>query len=342
MIDPLVAAMLAFDAAALAFGVGAVASAVRAVLASSPSTPGSGSVPVAVARALDRRAGRATAGFLLGSLCLLGAVAWTLPAAVPGAMCGAGVVQAAGRLGTRALVLRGLSLVLLSVAGTLRRLDRRAGGVELVPAVARAFLLAAPVAALSSFDSARAFAFLDGAGAVDCCSTVYALAGTGGGTPSWDAAWAGPLALGLGAFVVLSALGSARVAFRRAALARGFAIPCGLAALAFVPAVLRALGTGWASWHLGLLASSCPWCLLRGGSAPVGLLVAGSLVVVAREASALLASSLVAASADAGPLARARGRSAARRLAFAAALCLVAALAPVVASIAGRLCGCAP
>jgi len=219
---------------------------------------------------------------LLAGLMLVLAVAGALPAVVPGAMCGTGVVQATGGAAGKALALRLLALLLLALWRAGDRLDHTAARSPLAQDTARLLLLAAPVAAVAALATGRALASLDVHTPVDCCAAVFDTAvSTREATTTWGLSDAALLWLaGAGAVLLAAAAVGARRGRRAAAVAGA------LLALVWTPLAATALVRVLAAYHYGVLHHHCPWCLLLARHRLVGYPLFGSLLVVLLEAVA--------------------------------------------------------
>jgi hypothetical protein len=270
--------------------------------------------------------------FLLGSGLLVLAVASVLPGLVPGAMCGTGVLQAAGPLGSRALGLRGVALAALFGWSLLDRLDRGHPMSPLASAAARALLLAAPVVLLAVVDSERAFLTLDGQEPVDCCAVVYDAVRSGEAstfrpTVSWTT-WMNVSAAPL----LVTALA---LALRRPGRQGWWSRlnPWLLAAcsLVWLPLAALALVRELAAYHYGVLAHDCPFCLFVVRHRCVGSPLFGALLLVALEGMAAAIAARVGARFMVVQEAAAdRARQAGMRVAVGTALFLALALWPAV------------
>ena len=123
--------------------------------------------------------------WMLATIVMAAATAEVLPGLVPGAMCGTGVLQAMGRSGTQALILR---LLLLMAMGAWLVADRINSRHPLGPMTDRLFrwwLVVMPLAAVSFAATASAIWHLDPHTPVSCCTAVYdaALAAPGNHEP---------------------------------------------------------------------------------------------------------------------------------------------------------------
>jgi len=220
--------------------------------------------------------------FLLAGLLLIAAVAASLPAVVPGAMCGTGVVQATGGAADRALALRLLALVLLALWRAGDRLDRGAPRAPLAPQAARLLLLAVPVAVVAAVGTWRALAALDVHTPVECCAAVYDTAASAREARTTGGLSDGALLAAAAAgwlLLLVSAVGSwrTRIATQRLAAA---------AAAAWTPLAALALVRVLSAYHYGVLHHHCPWCLFLPEHRLVGYPLFGALLLVLLDAPA--------------------------------------------------------
>lgn len=223
---------------------------------------------------------------LLSSLALVLMITWVLPGVIPGAMCGTGVIEATGGLGLKALGLRAIAVLMLSLWQSISRLDQSRPESPAAKATARALLVAAPLAWLASYHTARGFLGLNTAQAVDCCSVVY------------DAAAGADPSTGLGvsqawvtSFAVLSVLvgfGALRMLFKARLGSRGL----GLLAWALLWAVVstEAMRGKLVSYHYEVLAHHCPWCMFLPEHGMLGYPLLLALFVMLSQALNLAAS----------------------------------------------------
>lgn len=330
---PLLGAVLVLDLTALALIGAAAVTAVRVLLGWAPGS--SSAVQLRLEARVDGAAVLARIAavtFVAATILLLVAISGVLPAVVPGAMCGTGVLQGMGGQGERALVLRLLGLGLLAGWHTIEGLQRESPRAPLTTAAARALLLAAPVVGLAVVDSARAVWSLDLQSPVDCCAAVYdRVAPSGGDTevqavsgslPTWVAAIGG---------VVLALLGLL-VGRLRGQLHRAVAYALAAGALGWVWMAAVAIVEHLAAYHYGVLHHRCPWCLLLVDHYGVGFALFGSLAVVAFEGPlSLLAARFEGRAADVAAAARRRcGRGGLRISLGVIAFGLVAGVPPLV------------
>jgi hypothetical protein len=222
----------------------------------------------------------ALGGFALGGLLLLVAICHFLPVVVPGAMCGTGVLQAAGPPGWRALAFRCLVLLLLGVAGLITSLNQGTPTAPLAVPLAKTLLLALPLGGLTLFDTARAFLVLNTHAPVSCCAVVYTQVAPMVPKASLIALPA-PLLVGLLALLsglLLFLLYSTSIN----ANARG-PLVLALAAL-WLPLAATVLLTSFAAYHFEVLDHRCPWCLFLPEHGWVGYPLLVAFLVMGVEA----------------------------------------------------------
>ncbi|MCB9526065.1 MAG: hypothetical protein H6702_22200 [Myxococcales bacterium] len=282
-LHPLLLALLALDAAAAVLVVAAAVPAVKALLDWRPGA--ADRAQLALERRLEAASlqGRlAFAAWGTGLLVWAVAVASVLPALVPGAMCGTGVMEAMGGAGGRALLLRLGALLALGAWHLVDRLDRARPDGAAAQAAAKGLLLATPVVLLAAWDSVGAVLRLDTHTAVDCCAVVYdATKAQGGALGQVDAAgwlWS---AGSLGAAVLVLA-GWVAVRARPGPAAAALGVLAPLWVLPAGGALIQVL----AAYRYEVLAHRCPWCLFLAEHGRVGYPLFGALALVALEGGA--------------------------------------------------------
>jgi hypothetical protein len=195
----------------------------------------------------------------LGGVLLLAAICHHLPALVPGAMCGTGVLQAAGLPGWRALGFRGLTLLILGIARLVNGINQRTPTAPLAPPLAKTLLLALPFYGWTLWDTARAFLALAPHAPVSCCAVVYSQVApatrTGGIIPLPTPLLVGALSLLSGVILLLLYTG------RRSGCGHRTALPLLAATLLWLPLAGTVLLDHFAAYHFEVLAHRCPWCL---------------------------------------------------------------------------------
>jgi hypothetical protein len=223
----------------------------------------------------------AGAALALSTLLLIVGISLVLPDAVPGAMCGTGVLQAAGPLGARAIFFRLLALFGLSVWSLLEDLNRSKPEAVLTETTARVLAAVLPLVLLAVWDSVRAMWGIDFGQAVDCCATVYDpvyTASTGKDTLS-DRFWV----IVFSAATVL--LGAAALGARHSAhrIRRRWSWPLAVLTLFWVLSAAAGLVNVFSAYIFGVLAHDCPWCLFLPEHGMVGFVQFGTLALAARE-----------------------------------------------------------
>jgi len=255
--------------------------------------------------------------WLLGSLLLLVAITQVLPELIPGAMCGTGVLQAAGPPGARAIILRLLALALLAAWQLLDRLNQADPRAPLTLAAARALLLAAPLVLLGAVDTARAFMSPATGEPVSCCAMVYAQGSAGAGelAAAAGSAWLWPALIGA-TLLVAAGLALWRLP---APWPRRLSRPAAALGAAWVVMAYVALVQVLAPYHYGVLHHHCPWCLFLPEHHRVAFVAFGALAVAALEGlAAAVAATVGQSSSEAiAKATRRRVRTAGWRLAFA-------------------------
>lgn len=255
----------------------------------------------------------AGASLTFSTLLLIVGISLVLPEAVPGAMCGTGVLQAVGPLGARAIFFRLLALLGLSFWSLLEDLNRSKPEAVLTETTARVLAAVSPLVLLAVWDSARAMWAIDFGQAVDCCATVYdpVYGGSPGPRALSDRFW----------LLVFSAstvfLGAAAIGVRRTAhrVRRRWSWSLAVLTLFWVLSAAGGLVNVFSAYIFGVLAHDCPWCLFLPEHAMVGFVQFGTLAMAAREGLRTPAASFAAAAYPslAGPAAD-RIRTAAGRI----------------------------
>ncbi len=228
----------------------------------------------------SRLARWALASFSLASIIYLVSLTLALPDAVPGAMCGTGVVQASEGLVQRALGLRILTLALLGAWSLHDTLRGRRGASALAPTATRILLLAAPVLVLAALDSGRSILALDEHAPVDCCAAVFGQvaetveAGRGSGmSDEFLLGSTGALAAWILMLAVWLLVSPGKAPLRRSGL-------LGMSALIFVPLAAMATVKVFAAYIYGDADHLCPWCLFLPEHGLVGYGIFAALLLI--------------------------------------------------------------
>ena len=266
----------------------------------------------------------ALAIFFASSIALIIAITNVLPAVVPGAMCGTGVLQATHGLGSRALAFRLLAFSLAYFWHVLDQLNRIQPDSPLATATARIILLLTPVFFLAFTGTTSAVFFLDVHQPVDCCAVVYdqvrslAEAKSTGGIP--DIYWIGGFILG---GVLTFAVGLRVWMSKSMPGCKATALLAALS-LAWLPVASVALIRTLAAYYYGVLEHHCPWCLFLFEHHLVGYPLFGALAVAGLEGCACHVSAKVA---ETFPLLRSaaidRSKKAGLRVAVATVIFLI-------------------
>lgn len=242
-------------------------------------------------------------------------------------MCGVGVMQALPE-GWAAVAMRALSLIALCAWYAADRLNREAPTGPLTSQGSRLMLVAGAAAWIASWRSLSSLLALDLHKPVSCCAAVYDLGtrASGAGSKAALAGWghASVLAV-LGLLIVASAMIAQKhqPAWRHALTAA--------IAAAFVTLGAWVVVDFTAPVVYGTLGHRCPLCLFLPAHGGFGYLAFGALAWVTFEAASALAVVMVSrAASETREQATKRARAGWVRAAIAAAVLLVAAMAPQV------------
>lgn len=330
MLHPLVVALLAADLTAALLLASATYSAGRILVG------WQGGAATDEQLALERRAegvsirGRAGAlTFLAASFLLVLAIASVLPGIVRGAMCGTGVLQAMGPSGPRVLAFQGLALFALAAWHLVDGLNRGHPRAPLTTVAARALLLSFPIVLLALIETARSLLALEVEQPVDCCSAVFDAVREQSSTDRGRSInWLYPM--GGGAVVIVS-LGLF-LFFARARGRGAVAWILAVTTLFWIPTAAVALVRHLVSYHYGVLAHDCPFCLFAWRHGLLGYPIFGLLLIVLFEGTgAALALSLGSKFPEIEEAASKRARKAALGAAAGTALFVVLAVFPAIA-----------
>jgi len=265
--------------------------------------------------------------FLASALMVIG-ICHLLPAVVPGAMCGTGVVQGSDGLFNKALLFRAVAVLAGYLWAALARLDRLQPDSPLLILNARFLLLAAALIAAAAFITAEAAMALDLQQPVDCCAVVYDRLRRG------PAVFAPSRPRLLWIFAVSSLAMLACAAWTAAAdpsrRVRAAASLCAALAV-WVPAAMLALAECFAAYYYQVLQHRCLWCLFLPEHHLVGYPLFAALLTAALEGPVAWAAARVGRShPQLATAAQRRSRSAAVRVLLAGGVfCGLAALPAV-------------
>jgi len=211
-----------------------------------------------------------------------------LPAVVPGAMCGTGVMQALGDSGSRALLFRLVALAVLFVWLAVQRINATRPNAPLTQTGARLLLVALPAYFPALYETFAAVLQVDIEQPVSCCAIVYDQfrslqeARSVAGLP--DSFWLAGFLAGAGALLV-----TAMLTFKAKSPLNGPKRVWLVVISAFwIPVAAVALVHHLAAYHYGVLQHHCPWCLFLPEYRMVGYPLFGALTVMAFETLVVL------------------------------------------------------
>lgn len=285
---PLIMSAIALDLCALAVTIVSGYGAFRIATAWQPASAEAGQLLLesqAEAASLLGRTGLVI--FIAATILWLVALTTAMPALVPGAMCGTGVLQAAGPAGLHAIGYRLSAAAVFHLWAMVDGLNRCHPMVPLTRSGSGIMLLLLPLVALSIVSTGTTLAGMDSHQPVDCCMVVYdqfrSLGQTqqtaGVSNTTWGAAY--------GVLSVLLA-GAGVSVYRRPGPGRIIAM--GAAALAWAPTAGVTLTRTLSPYLYGVLHHHCPWCLFTESGAWIGfplLFAAAAVLLEALTAPAL-------------------------------------------------------
>jgi len=293
---PLLLAVLIGDLCSLLLLLAAAKTALKTVTEWAPDSTAGGQIRLERAVEIGELTARfALAAFLASTLVLFVGIANVLPAIIPGAMCGTGVIQATQGLGGPALFFRFLTLAIVYLWLVFGKLNSSRPESLLAVGSARVLLLAVPFHLLAVSTTLQAVWRLDVHQPVDCCAAVYdqfknlgSAQQTAGIPNTW---W-------LAAFWTLSLLMifSGLCAWRTAASGRvKVSGTLALLALLWTPTAALVLIRVFAAYYYEVLHHHCPWCLFLSDHKFVGIPLFFCLAVVVLEGPAGFATAILAA-----------------------------------------------
>ena len=232
--------------------------------------------------------------FLTSTLGFIAAITNVLPAIIPGAMCGTGVLQATHGLGGPALVYRFLVLGIIYIWLILERLNDLRPDRPLTRGNARILLLAVPFHVLAVSTTLRAVLRIDTHQPVDCCAAVYdqfknlAIAQQTAGIP--NTLWL----LIFWILTILMVFSGLRA--RRATPSGRIKISSWMALLALIwaPTATVVLVRVFAAYYYQVPHHHCPWCLFLFEHHFVGIPLFFSLAIVVLEGPAAFITAKIA------------------------------------------------
>ncbi len=278
------------------------------------------------------KAGAGTAVLFISTLVFLSAICNAFPEIVPGAMCGTGVMNAAGGWGERALFFRMAAVGLLLLKSETEKIDRTRPDSPLALGNARLLLLALPLVLFAIHATFKTINGMDVQQPVDCCAVVYDSVRSGEDLSAFefasDRTW---VASYLAGGVLMLFAGAILCSFKDSPSPKtlfSVAAICSAWAVAASVALTRVL----ASYHYQVLNHHCPWCMFLSEHNLAGYPLFGTLAFALFESYAAFAAALTGAS---HPLlknaADARIAKAGRRLCFSVSLfILLSGLPPLL------------
>lgn len=237
----------------------------------------------------------ALAAFFASTLVLLVGITNVLPAVIPGAMCGTGVLQATDGLGGPALFFRLLVLGVIYIWLVLEKLNNRQPDRPLTTSNARVLLLMLPLHLLAVSTTMQAFMRIDTHQPVDCCAVVYdqfpnlAIAQQTAGIPNtlWLLIfWTLTILVMISGFQAWRAKPAGRLK------TSGWTA---LLTLLWVPTAAVVLIKVFAAYYYQVLHHHCPWCLFLPDHKFVGIPLFFCLAVVFLEGPATFITAKIAA-----------------------------------------------
>ena len=257
--------------------------------------------------------------FILSSILLIIGITNVLPAIVPGAMCGTGVLQATAGLGGRALMYRFFAFFIMMLWLTYEKLDLSRPDAPLTRYNSRLLLLALPFFLIAVITTFRGILHIDSHQAVNCCAIVYdqfgnlAAARKIAGIP--NAFWVRTFWM-LTALMLLCAVWSLKTKRTHGETAVGF---LAVISIVWVSIAAITLVRVHAAYFYQVLHHHCPWCLFLPEHKFVGVPLFGLLIIITLEGPlSYLVAKTAANFPDLLPRARRRSKLAGLRLILAA------------------------
>ena len=289
---PISMAILGIDALALVLVLAASKTAMDVLVGWDPGAASRRQLALEVASetaSIQARAG--TALLFLSTLMFLVAICNVFPKIVPGAMCGTGVMNAAGGWGGRALFFRLVALGLLLLWREMEKIDSVRPDSPLALVDSRLLPVALPPLSLSFHATFRAFSGMDIQQPVDCCAVVYDAVRPAGESSAF--------ARVPGEFWVAACLGGAILLItiglwlwkRKALPSRRATAVIALLCLGWAVAASIALVRVLAAYYYQVLNHHCPWCLFLKEHNLAGYPLFGSLFFAVFESTVAFAAS---------------------------------------------------
>lgn len=211
-------------------------------------------------------------------------ICWVWHRAIPGAMCGTGVLQAMGTSGSRAIVFWSVALLMLYGWRVLDRLDSHHPEAVLTQTAARVMLATAPLLALALFYAWPALMRMDAIPSVSCCATVYDQVLN---RPSASASSARLVSLALWGSLIGSVVLLVWMVLKIRLTDLRFGILPALIIVLWVSAAAVSVKQVWSAYYYQVLSHPCPWCLFLPQHDAVGFLIFGCMALVVMDGVAL-------------------------------------------------------
>jgi len=329
---PLLIAVLIGDLLSLLLLLAAAKTALKAVAAWAPQSAAVEQIRLERAVEIgDLTAKFALAAFLASTLVLFVGITNVLPAIIPGAMCGTGVLQATRGLGGPALFLRVFTLGVVYIWLVFEKLNSSRPESPLTVGKARILLLAVPFHLLAVSTTLQAVLRMDVHQPVDCCAAVYdqfqnlTSAQQSAGVPN---TWWLAIFWTLSLLMIFCGLRTWRAAAPDRVKISG---AMALLVLLWTPTAAPVLIRVFAAYYYQVLHHHCPWCLFLSDHKFVGIPLFFCLAVVVLEGPAAFASAIIAAKyPQLVPAAARRSRIAALRILLAAGVFIAMVSLPAI------------
>jgi hypothetical protein len=292
--EPTLLAVLATDIMVMLLILSASRTAYRVLLQWKPESADRKQLNLEIASETSSIKVRAGAfALFFSTIVLIVAIANVLPAIVPGAMCGTGVVQATDAMGNRGLVFRFIAIFMLFLRCELEKVDWAIPDSLLVQHNARLLLIALPVVFLSIISTFQAISDLNIHQPVDCCAAVYDVVRSSSDISIVsnipDAWWTIAFLTG-SVFLIVMGLRIWRSSRLRSVHEIVFLTLSGFfwVIMAWITLV-RVLS----AYHYQVLNHHCPWCLFLVEHHLVGYPLFGALALATFEGSMALAATSI-------------------------------------------------
>jgi hypothetical protein len=292
--EPTLLAVLATDFIGMLLILSASITAYRVLLHWKPESAETKQLNLEIAAETSSIKVRAGAfALFFSTIVLIVAISNVLPAIVPGAMCGTGVIQANHAIGNRGLVFRFIAIFILFLICELEKVDSAVPDSLLVQHNARLLLMALPVVFLSMASTFETISSLNIHQPVDCCAAVYDVVRSSSDISVLrnipDSWW---VIAFLSVSLLLIVLGSR---MWRSSRLRSYNEMIFLTLSGFFWVIIAWTTLLWvlSSYHYQVLNHHCPWCLFLFEHQLVGYPLFGALALIVFEGSMALAATSI-------------------------------------------------